>query len=58
VIGQTISRYRIVEKLGVVAAWAWSTKRRTPSLAVLWPSNSFPTIFRETRKPWSGWLTE
>ncbi len=33
-IGQRVSHYQVIEKLGVVA-WGWCTKRKTPTLGAL-----------------------
>jgi len=34
-IGQTISHYRVLEKLGA-AAWVWCMKRKTSSYTGMW----------------------
>ena len=49
-VGQTVSHYRIVEKWAA-AAWAWSTRPRTPGCTALSLSNFCPTNSPETRKP-------
>ena len=56
-IGQTLSHYRIVERIGA-AAWACCTKPKIRASAVLWLSSSSPTNSRATPRPWSRFARE
>ena len=53
ILGQIVSHYRIVDKLGV-AEWAWFIAPRAPLLVARRRSNFCPTTSLTTPSPWNA----